>query len=899
MENSNEERKSGKVFSIEQEFDNESVKKVYIEILTLLGVDNPEETLQHIVENDNIKDGNALNRYVESLFIDADTLKTLQQAKTQKEWDNLKGDKSDSIDEARKLAAKKILENLGDNVSTYAKAYLLEMSDQYIPFDTVLTSGIKVGEGQSLQMGCGEGKSGVVSMAAYNLLSQPGKDGKRNQVFITSSTEELAGDSFSDKIDFYVNSGLAKDMVYIQQDKIVYPVIDEEGKRVTPDNEIDLSSLSPEDRYAAVQKALSCGMVIATNMTLMQLAMDGQFEPASENDNVNRHILADEADFVTLDQYRPMQRTGNLLPEENKRRQELRFVAYDILQEVLAQGKNLYDIDDENQYVDFNDQGRKLVVQAINSRYGNNQEIDKNKLYDYVYDALTVETIYRENRDYQLLDLDNNGTAEELVSEDRASGSSIDFPEGIKQALQIKLKREGRYTGEISEEKEVLGLLDAKTFLTKYFSLTGKHFISGTLGLDSQEVVEELDTDFHITKDDIYDIPPREEAHREEQGKQLFRDSASKREAIADNAKTELKKGRPVLIGTVSEQEIKGLREIIDQQYADEENKPMIYEYTAASEKIFKEDKKRLSDEEFKAKYYVDKNQYKSYKTLLKKLMKDQGGKDVLIIGTSILGRGLTLKTDKATQKRGGIHVIIDGLHETSSRNQQQFKARTARGTDPGSVIEMFSLEDIPEQYRDGIDENTDPDVAYKTFYKRVDGRTASVRKYVKEFVQLTEQQLEEIENLPSLSEEDKNRIKALVTARAFQIRTRACGISDKFKGRVEQYKKEIAAYSKMYVARCMAERQGVKFDETEWLKNHGYENIADTYIPFSKEREEKTFTLFGIKNQAEQTTKTEVQNCSNETRENVVEQSQDLGPTPAPTLSPTPNPTIDHDIED
>ena len=49
-----------KTFSIAQEFDNSTVKNVYIEILTQLGVENPEETLQTIVDNDNVFEGNCI-----------------------------------------------------------------------------------------------------------------------------------------------------------------------------------------------------------------------------------------------------------------------------------------------------------------------------------------------------------------------------------------------------------------------------------------------------------------------------------------------------------------------------------------------------------------------------------------------------------------------------------------------------------------------------------------------------------------------------------------------------------------------------------------------------------------------------------------------------------------------
>ena len=553
---------------------------VYRGILESLGVENPDAVLESIVENPikNKHDGMMFNRYVASLF---------------------KDEKGENDDSARREAAKKALENLSPEVSPYIKGYLAEMTGDYIPFDTVLTAGIMVGEGKSLQMGCGEGKTGVLSLATYGKLSQS----PNNQVFLTSSTPILAEEAL-DKSIFYNTLGVGNDIVLITPNGITRPVISDGQVQLDEDGKVMKRTESFEGKTVAeiqaiLEEAYSTKVVVSDNATLMQHAMAGYLpEP---RDGVNREVLADEADFVLLDSYRPLQKTSELSEAEKAARRNGRNLSYEILQSVIDT-KDLYVLDDENQYVDFTANGRELIISKINEMVGNNPSIDKNQIFDFVYDALVAQTVYRENRDYQIL---NDG--QEIVSEDRASGVEIDLPQGVKQALEIRLKAEGKYKGEISTERDVLDTLNAQSFFKEFFN-GRKHFVSGTLGVDSEEIAEEISDNFNINKanGDVYEIPPRETRTRIDHGKIAFLGKKDKRRAIIDNALQELAEGRPILIGTVSEEEIIALQEeLATRDFSG--SRPRILTYTAASEKVFKADKDNLSDVEFQEKYGIPK----------------------------------------------------------------------------------------------------------------------------------------------------------------------------------------------------------------------------------------------------------------------------------------------------
>ena len=823
----------------EERFD--ETKEVYYGILKELGVKNPEnfikEKMAEIPEEK--KNGLMFGKMVGDLF------------------------KSDDDRREKSVA---ILERILDdeNVSPFVKAYFGEMSGEYIPFDTVLTAAIMVGKGKSLQMGCGEGKTGVLSMAAF------AKYLDNKQVFLTSSTPILAKEAM-DKLPFYSQMDMAEEVALVSEDAVYYPKLDENGKityetiiddygeekTVPALDEISLKGKESKEIDLILKQAYSKALVAADNATLMKHAIDGYLP--KETRMANRELLADEADFVLLDSYRPIQKTvkGNL--KEKREKLVLRDRAYDILQRVMeSSGANTFVLDDANQYVDFTKEGREKVVKLIERLYAHSAgNINRNDLFNCVYDALKVETIYKENRDYQVLD---NGN--EIVSEDRASGVSIDLPQGVKQALEIKLAKEGKYNGKISLEEDVQDTINVQKFFQDYFKR--RHFVSGTLGLDSKEIVKELMTyGVDYEAEDVYEIPPKGEGKRIDHGKTMFKNQSEKRKAIVENALENLKSGRPVLIGAVSEEELYEIQNELSK--AGHTGKTLIY--TAASEKIFERDQE-LSPEAFKDKYGVEKGTYKNYADLIKF---ESGKEGVITLGTSIIGRGTTIKTDKAIDKAGGIHVIIDGLHETSSRNQEQFKARTARGTNAGSTIEFFSYEDIPEQYREGIAPEDNADEVYKKVYEKVDARTASVRRNVEYFVEKTTDLIKTITDNPFLTTKQKEQATMLFANRAFSIRNRALGVSDSFKDNFAEYDREMEMHVKMIIA----SQREKDFDEFRWMQQNGYQDKVSTYLSFSEQDKKKMFNINGIKFQARGSSTNGVKTTAQDIQAAVTERAQ------------------------
>lgn len=181
--------------------------ETYKEILKILGID---KNIEEIVEESPKKDGAMFGNFLENQF---------------------------ESKEQRKLQAQNVLKDILDGKIEFSEGiskeqksiiemYFSQMMEDYLPYDTVLTAGEAVagkdGFGQSLQMGCGQGKTGVLAFAAYTKM----KAGE--QVFLTSSTPILAAEAL-DTFEYYNNLGVADKLVLVKPDGIERAKKDENG----------------------------------------------------------------------------------------------------------------------------------------------------------------------------------------------------------------------------------------------------------------------------------------------------------------------------------------------------------------------------------------------------------------------------------------------------------------------------------------------------------------------------------------------------------------------------------------------------------------------------------------------------------------------------------------------
>lgn len=757
--------------------------------------------------------------------------------------------------------------SMSNDYTTVVKTYFAQTAvDGYLPYDTVTTAGHAVAKGKNLQMGCGEGKTGVLVFATASKVAE----GK--QVFLTSSTSALAKETFDDTVKKYEVLGVNKDengnisdeVVWIKENEIMYPIRDEQGniqKEIEINGKkesyrtIKLDGLSLEEKKKHLAEAYSKKVVIADNGSIMQHKMAGFVPEMDTNKFTKRNLLADEADYVLLDQYRPAQRLGEKYStQEQEQRTSYRKLARDVIMKLKATGAEFYTKDDKNQYVDFNEAGKKHVATIIktlaSTAENNGKSINMQQLQDLVYEALVVETVYKEGRDFQVI---GEGPQAKIISEDRASGANIDLPQGVLQALEVK------YGTKVTPESEVLNATNITRVYGDIFGADGQQFISGTLGLESQakNQLKEMES-YGCTSDTTYICSPQKQSIRQLNEKRLFKTEDEKRKVVAQTAfeNLETKDGvRPVLIGCVSDQEV---NKVVEELLRENKNNTRIIRYTAASENEYQQDRNNLNDVQFKQKYGIDKTAAKS--STFQDFIKNHSGQtNNIIVGTSIIGRGTTIKTNKDVEKAGGIHVIINGIHETSSRNQIQYAARTARGDNHGSVDEFFAEEELSAEVvkETGLDNvnisaegltGEKVDKIYEAAFKEIDERQSNVRTHVNNLMNELGKYLEAFDK--SIEFPDRaNEAKSLLTARAFSIQNRACGNASQEV--YNEYSNEMKAFYEMYEMKYSSPSPE-SFNEVAWLRNANngqYKKLADTYMEFTGDQVQEIVTKYGAGN--------------------------------------------------
>ena len=687
---------------------------------------------------------------------------------------------------------------------TELKAALEMIATQYgrtdcINSDTHMAAGFLTGLGYHLQQGCGQGKSSAVATAAY---MKRGKNASR-QMFVTSSTKELALQSFSDIMGYFDDLGIGKkgeperiflmtkngpkvavrtekgevlnnnlkngtknigfddtqsceteDVRFVVEGNNVRlakrsdknPKLDKEGK-VIPNR---LGWEEPSFTYAELaskpngkqlqNQALQAiygdkeNIIIADNATIVQDNMKGVIPSKDKDGNeIARHVMMDEGDYVKNDQFHYLQQVGDAYEKKDQIRRNgvpktvgkdgrviewaekgLRAKARDLIVSLdLKNNPSLIERDKDSQYARFTEFG----INAVKSYCKNNHIELTNEMMNLIDEALVVETVFVQNVDYVI-------EGGKVISQAKASGSEMELPEGIAQALAIK------HGFVPEEEKRVFNIQTIMGAYDKIFGPNGQTRLSGTheaetlRGKDGRVVT--------VANREMPGLPQTEKVN-EEKGKKnyvgavnaYFQNTRTRTllenqdqidEAIMVETDIVLQGGRPVLIGCVASQDVEAIKKQLKSKYATKEDKgksgiveqwgtgedaKTVITYTAEAAKQYETDLEKMSETDFKAKYHIPADEKMEDFDKYDKFVKKMGGKkNTIVLGTSIVGRGANIKVG-GTNAQGGLHVITRGLHPSSVRQMVQFINRSKRGADNGSSHEYFSLQEVERRVPD------------------------------------------------------------------------------------------------------------------------------------------------------------------------------------------------------
>lgn len=216
------------------------------------------------------------------------------------------------------------------------------------------------------------------------------------------------------------------------------------------------------------------------------------------------------------------------------------------------------------------------------------------------------------------------------------------WEKGLHQLIEIK---EGC---EISPPRETLEKISYQRFFRMY------HHLSGMTGT-AAEVKSEL---WSIYKLPVITVPTHKKSLRRNNGVQLCTSNKEKWAATVDTLKTHFDEGRSVLVGTGSV----ATSELLSEQL----------EQCGIPHKLL-----NAKQDEYEA-----------------EIIANAGHSRQITIATSMAGRGTDIKLDKVNASKGGLHVVLTELHE-SSRIDRQLEGRCARMGDHGSTETIVAMDDL------------------------------------------------------------------------------------------------------------------------------------------------------------------------------------------------------------
>ena len=215
------------------------------------------------------------------------------------------------------------------------------------------------------------------------------------------------------------------------------------------------------------------------------------------------------------------------------------------------------------------------------------------------------------------------------------------WSDGLHQAVEAK---EGV---EIKRETQTYATITIQNYFRLYDKLAG---MTGTAETEAGEFLD-------IYKLGVLVIPTNRPVARDDANDTVYKSRREKYGAVLDEIREIHRKGRPILVGTIS------------------------VEVSELLSRMLK--KERIVHSVLNAKYHKEEAE----------IITRAGKKGAVTIATNMAGRGTDIKLDPGINELGGLHVIGTERHE-ARRIDRQLRGRCARQGDHGSSHFFISLED-------------------------------------------------------------------------------------------------------------------------------------------------------------------------------------------------------------
>ena len=493
------------------------------------------------------------------------------------------------------------------------------------PFDVQLAGGLVLHYGALAELATGEGKTLTASLPSYlNALTGKG-------VHVATVNDYLA------KRDYELNS----------------PIFDLLGVSGGV-----LQMKMPDDkRYQAYRQDITYGMASEFGFDFLRdrLKVRGQgqtgalpFYRAWDADGGNEvlrqqsdsntqrdfyYAIVDEADSILIDEAR----TPLIISTSSRPASAEESVVYYWADKVAKQSKfgEHFTVDLKKGKVELTEVGRHM------SRYSNpptgEHSHAMDKLFEAVEKALFAHVRYRKDQHYMIHE-------EKIVIIDEYTGRRMPdrhWREGLHQAVEAK---EGV---QVTMASDHAAQVTFQAFYKLYKKLAG---MTGTAHPNEREFAR-------VYKLPVVAIPTNRPMIREQWPDRVFPTEDAKFQAVAQDVKQLVDKGRSVLIGTRSVEKSEHL-----------------------SEKLKALD---IKHEIINARFHETEAQ----------VVSKAGEPGAVTIATNMAGRGTDIKLGRGVAEAGGLHVLGTERHD-ARRVDRQLAGRSGRQGDPGSCQFFLCLED-------------------------------------------------------------------------------------------------------------------------------------------------------------------------------------------------------------
>ncbi len=471
-------------------------------------------------------------------------------------------------------------------------------------FDVQLMGGIVLHEGKIAEMKTGEGKTLVATLPTYlNALTGKG-------VHIVTVNDYLAKRDREWMGPIYEFLGLSVGVI-----------------------QHDLTSSQRQQAYA-------CDITYGTNNEFGFDYLRDNMVPHKTLKVQRGHNFAivDEVDSILIDEARtPLIISGPAEESTDK------YYLVDKIVPYLRKDKD-YQVDEKLRTVSLTEEGVSKAEKLLKVK--NLYDPRNMDLAHHVVQALKAHTLFKRDVEYMCKD-------GEIVIVDEFTGRLMPgrrYSEGLHQALEAK---EGL---RVREENQTLATITFQNYFRMYNKLAG---MTGTADTEAEEFDK-------IYKLDVVVIPTNKLLIRHEYPDVIYKGEKEKFKAIIQEIVELYKKGRPVLVGTISVEKSERLSAMLK--------------------------KEAIPHQVLNAKYHE----------MEAHIVAQAGRKRAITIATNMAGRGTDIilggnppnpEEHKEVVELSGLHILGTERHE-SRRIDNQLRGRAGRQGDPGSSKFYLSLED-------------------------------------------------------------------------------------------------------------------------------------------------------------------------------------------------------------